>query len=59
VCEAGLPFALKKGQISQIWPFWNCLPEIKWFGHLAIFLAFLKVEKIVSFRLVLEKSEQN
>jgi len=29
-CEPGLSFGL----------FWNCLPEIKWFGHLAIFGLF-------------------
>jgi len=42
---SGLPFGLFKGQICQIWPFWNCLPEIKWFGHLAIFWPFLTVDK--------------
>ncbi len=40
--RSGLPFGLFKG---KIWPFWNCLPEIKWFNHLTIFWPFLNVYK--------------
>ena len=28
-----------------IWPFWSCLPEIKWFGHLPFFGAFFECFK--------------
>ena len=41
----GLPFGL----------FWNCLPAIKWFGHLAFFESWRKCYLL---RPVLEKSEQ-
>jgi hypothetical protein len=33
-----------------IWPFSNCLPEIKWFGHLAIFWPFLNDDKNSTFK---------
>ncbi len=31
-----------------IWTFWNRLPEIKWFGHFAIFGLFWMINKIVN-----------
>jgi len=46
---SGLPFGLFK----------NCLPDIKWFGHLAIFWPFLNVdEKKYILSPVLDKSEK-
>ncbi len=43
--DAGLRFVLYKGQISLSWPFWNSLPEIKRFSHLAIFWPFSDLEE--------------
>ncbi len=36
--------------LHPIWPFWNYLPEIKWFGHLANFGLFWMLMKIVYFK---------
>ena len=51
VCElygAGLPFSLARS--AKFGLFWNCLPEIKWFDHFAIFLAFWMLKKIVNIK---------
>ncbi len=56
---AGLPSGFLNGQISRIWPLWNCLPEIKWFGHLVIFRPFWMLKKIAPFKgLFRKKSEK-
>ncbi len=41
----GLPLGLLNGQSSQI-----SLPEIKWFGHFAMFWPFCMLKKIVHFK---------
>ena len=38
----GLPFGLLKGAISR-WPFWNTLPEVKWFDHIWLFWKLMKI----------------
>ena len=42
--------AFKKAKSAGFGLFWNCLPEIKCFGHLAIFWPFWKLKKIVPFK---------
>ncbi len=41
----GCHLAFFKAKSAQFGLFWNCLPEIKRFGHLAIFWPFLNVDK--------------
>ncbi len=46
----GCHLAFSKGQIIQIRLFKKNFPEIKWFGHLAIFGLFLMLKKILYFK---------
>ncbi len=39
-----------------IWPFWNCLLEIKSFGHFAIFWPFLKFDWNSTFQRLFQKN---
>ena len=51
---------LFKGDSVAIWPFWNCLLVMQWFGHFAIFFAFSEYwRKQYILRPVKHKSEQN
>ena len=54
----GCHLALKKAKSAKFGLFWNNLPEIKWFGHLAIwpfFGLFWKLKKLVPFNACFEK----
>jgi len=41
----GCHLAFLKAKSAKFGLFLNCLPEIKWFGHLAIFWPFFNVDK--------------
>jgi len=41
----GCHLAFFKAKSAKFGLFWNCLPEIKRFGHLAVFWPFLNVDK--------------
>ena len=48
--------AFKKAKSTEFGLFWNCLPEIKWFGH--FFGLFWKLNKIAPFKACFGKSKQ-
>ncbi len=45
--KQGCQISFLKAKSGKFGLIWNCLPEIKWFGH---FLAFLNVDKKVYFK---------